>query len=132
MTNLLLERADVHFIVPGRPIPKERARIRKDGRAYTPKRTREYQTLVGWCCRQAMGARPPFSGPVTVGICLRYRAKTRPADVDNCAKAILDGLTGVAWEDDLQVSGLMVFRSVRPVREDEEEYAEVGIWPRVE
>jgi crossover junction endodeoxyribonuclease RusA len=32
-------------------------------------------------------------------------------DVDNVAKAILDSLTGIAWEDDAQVARLVVEKS---------------------
>jgi Holliday junction resolvase RusA-like endonuclease len=33
---------------------------------------------------------------------------TVKADIDNIAKAILDGMTGVAWDDDKQVVSLRV------------------------
>lgn len=123
-----LTEAEIHFSVPGRPVPKERARVRKDGHRYTPRRTAEYEELVGWYCRQAMGTHPPLDGPVMVCICLHYRTDAPLADVDNVAKAILDGMEGVAYRSDRQVSGLMVFRRARTVRN---EYAEVTVWPSI-
>jgi Holliday junction resolvase RusA-like endonuclease len=35
-------------------------------------------------------------------------------DVDNAAKAVLDALNGVAWEDDSQVQRLVVEKSYGP------------------
>ena len=41
----------------------------------------------------------------------------RIGDVDNYAKSILDGLNGVAWEDDRQVVELHIYRHTeRPQR----------------
>jgi Holliday junction resolvase RusA-like endonuclease len=33
------------------------------------------------------------------------------ADLDNCAKGVLDSLNGVAWHDDSQVSRLVLEKS---------------------
>lgn len=54
-------------------------------------------------------------------VCVTSR-RNRP-DLDNAAKSILDGLNGVAWDDDRQVSELHVYvRSGRPER------VEVEVW----
>ncbi|MFP6591226.1 MAG: RusA family crossover junction endodeoxyribonuclease [Candidatus Latescibacterota bacterium] len=36
----------------------------------------------------------------------------RRCDLDNCAKAVLDGLSGIAFVDDSQVADLHVTRSI--------------------
>ena len=94
------------FVIPGKPIPKQRPRVVR-GRAYTPKPTREYERKVGFCARQARVRMS--AGPFSVKISL-YFSDFRRRDIDNCAKAILDALTGIAWVDDSEVDQLSVCR----------------------
>ena len=92
------------FTVPGRPVPKERPRFNtRTGHAYTPRRTQEYESRVGWHARLA---RVPMSeGDVAVKITLYGK---RRSDADNCAKSILDSLQGIAYVNDKQVVRLQV------------------------
>jgi crossover junction endodeoxyribonuclease RusA len=97
----------IEFVVPGRPVPKARPRLGVRGRKafiYTPPATREYEKLVGWVARCA-GCKP-LNGPLAVKLHLFIRG--RSGDVDNYCKSILDGLNGVAYEDDDQVVELLV------------------------
>ena len=92
--------------VPGRPVPKGRPRLGVSGRkafVYTPPATREYEKLVGWVARCA-GCRP-VKMPVAVVLDVYIKRKL---DADNLAKSILDGLNGIAYEDDDQVVELLV------------------------
>lgn len=94
------------IIIPGRPVPKGRPRLGVRGRKayiYTPPATREYEKLVGWVAK-CSGCRPT-EGPVSVSLVVFCRGKM---DVDNVAKSVLDGLNGVAYEDDDQVVELLV------------------------
>lgn len=94
------------IIIPGRPVPKARPRLGIRGRTayvYTPPATREYEKLVGWVAR-ASGCRP-VDGPVSVSLSVYARGRL---DADNIAKSILDGLNGIAYEDDDQVIELLV------------------------
>ena len=50
----------------------------------------------------------PLQGPVAVSV-IAYRPRRR-GDIDNLAKAILDGLNGYAYEDDAQVVHLSMTR----------------------
>lgn len=115
------------FTIEGIPQGKERARTVRNtyGRVmtYTPRKTRDYEKLVS----MAYGYGPRFQdNPVSITIlavfpipksyskkrkelCLSGAElpKTKP-DLDNIAKAILDGLNGIAYNDDKQVAQLCV------------------------
>ena len=97
----------IKLTIPGRPVPKGRPRLGVHGRkayVYTPPKTKEYENLVGWVARCA-GCKP-LDGPLVVKLHLFIRG--RSGDVDNYCKSILDGLNGIAYEDDDQVVELLV------------------------
>jgi len=86
-----------------KPVPKARPRLGANGRMYTPRETKEFEELIGWCTRSVV--KKPVEKPVKVNI--DVYSKTR-ADLDNIAKAILDGLSGIAFIDDRQVVDLRI------------------------
>ena len=106
------------FEVPGQPIAKARPRMARAGRfvrAYTPKRTLEFEKRVGVFCTA-----PRIRGKVPVVINMRFIFKrpkrlmrkkdpdgliphTEKPDGDNVEKAVLDGLSGVLYNDDSHV-----------------------------
>lgn len=106
--------------IQGEPVPKGRPRVYR-GRAVTPKRTRDYERRVALEARSA--GLPRFDRAATLDVQIvgiwsrplrlqrvresddRIPKATRP-DVDNLAKAILDGLG--AHFDDAQVVRLSV------------------------
>lgn len=92
----------ITFTIPGPPVPKERARRARNGRWYTPTRTRDYESLVGSCGRHA-GCRARL-GPVRMTVAV-YWPDNRRRDLDNAVKSIADGLNGIAYEDDAQITG---------------------------
>ena len=98
----------IAFTVPGRPRPKERPRVGRNGAIYTPHATREYEQLVGWHAAAAMPRMQPFGGPV--GVRIVFWCKGNAGDLDNLTKAVLDGMVGVAYEDDRQVVHLEASR----------------------
>jgi Holliday junction resolvase RusA-like endonuclease len=91
----------VAFTVLGPPRPKERARVTARG-TFTPRRTREYERAIAdqgaWHC----GAAWALDGAYRVLVTFVF-ANHRRRDVDNCLKCVLDGLNGIAWDDDCQV-----------------------------
>lgn len=113
----------------GAAVPKQRPRI-SGHRAYTPKRTKDYEERVLKAfCSSYRGFYPAFGKDVPVRICIsviqeiprswskKKRAQaesgeivplSRNGDVDNIAKSILDALNGFAYEDDCQVTTLMI------------------------
>ena len=88
------------------------------GRAYTPAKYKNWEKTIGEAYKRAGGKL--IEGAVCVKIEV-YRAlpKSRPKrvdfeedtfkpDADNIAKAVLDGLNGIAFKDDSQVTSLTV------------------------
>lgn len=123
-----MQSAKCFFEIPGEPQGKGRPRFSCAGgraRSYTPEKTREYERAVSDCYTVKYG-HLKLLGPLAVKI-IAYSSipkstskkkrlemlngtikNTKKPDVDNIAKAILDGLNGAAYEDDKQVCSLTV------------------------
>lgn len=106
------------FTVPGKPVPKQRARKGAGGRWYTPQATRQYEATVGWAAVaarnawQRTGKRLLWPLDAQYAVTIRVTPQTRRRmDLDNAAKSLLDGITGVLWNDDSQVARLVVERT---------------------
>lgn len=133
----------INFTVDGAAVPKQRPRI--SGRqAYTPKRTKDYEGRVLAAFRSSYsGFYPAFGKDTPVWVCIHIiqaipkswpKKKQRMAeageifplgrngDIDNIAKSILDALNGFAYEDDCQVTRLMISKEYGT-----EPYAEVWL-----
>ena len=107
------------FTIEGQPQGKGRPRFTKNGHAFTPQATKDYENLIAESFKAAGGEL--FDGYVCVNISAFYkipkattkenrglieRGYIKPAvkpDIDNVIKAVLDGLNGVAYHDDNQV-----------------------------
>jgi len=87
------------FIVNGRPVPAVRMTQRSK---WTPQAQKylAYKGLVGWSAK-ASGIKA-LVGPVRVSMTIYVGG--RRGDIDNYVKAIFDGLKGIAWDDDRQVT----------------------------
>lgn len=116
----------VSFIVPGEPVPKERARFATTGRGgkalavprvYTPKTTEDYEKRVRLVAQAARPTGWPMRCDYRVSIQI---FRTERGDWDNYVKAIMDALNprrakggkrprpavpGVLWTDDARSSG---------------------------
>jgi len=93
---------EISFTIPGRPIPA--ARMTRRGK-WVKRQAQKYLAFkeqVGWEARKHFKGEP-WQGPV--GIELRFYLKVNRSrgDGDNLFKAILDGMNGIAFEDDSQV-----------------------------
>ena len=109
----------VYFFVPGKVQGKARPRFSsRSGTVYTPGRTKSYERQIAEAYAAQHG--PCFEGAVMVVIEAVFpvpkswtRAKKAEAmagklppgkpDIDNILKVVLDGLNGIAYEDDKQV-----------------------------
>lgn len=121
----------LQFSMSGAPRGKGRPRTAVRGgfaRVYTDARTRKYEASVASLAAIAMAGRPPFVGPLSVSLRFRLEPpksmskRERAAvlageqaylgriDADNAAKAVLDGMNGVAFADDVQIVRLFVVK----------------------
>lgn len=95
------------FTVDGEPVSKSRARFTKRGSktfAYTPEKTKAGEERVAWTYRSAVKG-SPTDPEIAYRVEAHFFNGTRQRrDVDNMVKLILDGLNGVAWIDDNQVT----------------------------
>lgn len=95
------------------PCPAARPRVSRWG-SYYPPRYRRWKAEFAQEIRRICSFRRPMQGPLSVVVhvlCTRPRtsvlAHPRP-DVDNYAKAVLDGMNGVVYHDDSQIISLLV------------------------
>jgi len=108
---------EYRFIIPGRPVPA--ARMTNKSKFVRPEALRylAYKEKVGWFAKKSGVEK--IDADVEVE-CRFYLNGGHIPDIDNLLKAVLDGLNGVAWDNDRKV------RKVKAERIDSEaEYAEV-------
>lgn len=119
----------VRFVVHGPPRPKERPRLGAGGRTYTPERTLQYERAIAQTGAMYMGRGWWLEGLYRVTVRFVFD-DNRSRDVDNCLKAVMDGLNGVAWTDDSQVTETHASKTVEPGRARTEVTIEIiGIKP---
>ena len=115
------------FKIPGVPVGKGRPRFTKSGHAFTPEKTRAYEQLVRSCYKkECKGVK--LSGAISVMIAAYFpplksdskrtwdqkeSGKVLPVkkpDCDNIAKAVLDALNGLAYDDDAQIVSAVILK----------------------
>lgn len=99
------------------PVAKGRPRL-SNGHAYTPEKTRKYEQAVQLTARAQI--KRALDGEIRLSIrfyLLRPKAlrnkdlrPTKRPDIDNLAKAVMDALNGIAYEDDKQVVELHLYK----------------------
>lgn len=128
-------RPDLIFTIPGPARGKGRPRIGKIGnhaRMFTDKKTANYETLVSLAAAAALHGEPPFDCPVVMHVLVRVEpaaSASRPVkalmlsgehppakkpDLDNVIKAVLDGLNGIGFRDDVLVVELTASKVYAP------------------
>lgn len=129
-----MKRVDI--FIEGQPHGKERARSRivkaRSGRPYathyTPSKTRNEERRIAALGAEAMAGHEPTTEPVDLTLAIGFEipkswpkwkqqaaldktiAPTGKPDLDNIIKSIKDGLNGIVWKDDAQVTGVMAFK----------------------
>jgi Holliday junction resolvase RusA-like endonuclease len=107
-------------VLNGPPMGKERVRVTKTGRAYTPERTLNFEARLAHAAQIAMAGRALFEGPLSVIVeAFMPIAESKPRkfkeaalngverptkkpDWDNVGK-MLDALNLIVWADDAQI-----------------------------
>lgn len=119
--------------IPGKPVGKARPKFRRAGFkviTYTPPATKKYEKEVARIYKQSAGVLYTEI-PLRVRILAKFpipeswskknkekalKGEIKPnkkPDLDNIAKIILDGLNGVAYTDDKQVTSLEIEKCTR-------------------
>ena len=117
------------YLVEGNPIGKGRPKFARRGNfvsAYTPTKTRDYESVIKDAAQKAMGSNELLETPVTVAIyitvpipqsyskkrseaCLSGSEKPiKKPDIDNIAKCFLDAMNEIVYKDDTQVLTLHI------------------------
>ena len=117
----------VCFDIEANPVPKGRPRFRRTKTfitTYTPKKTLDFEDIVRQDSKKSMGTMEPLETPISVYLYFRlpipqsYSKKRTEAclsgserhikrpDLDNLAKSVLDGMNGVVFKDDSQITSL--------------------------
>lgn len=99
-----------------RPKVKQRPRLGRRGRVFTPAQTLEFENLVretydGFCADKPVSlVISLYKDSFTITLTEYDTIEPSPlrGDIDNYAKSILDGLNGVAYTDDKLVYKLQV------------------------
>ena len=117
----------ITFTIPGKPQPKQRPRVLKNGHSYTPKETLLYEELVVESAQKSkLLPQSPLTTPLKMIIwaCMPIpkswnkgkqeaarRGELYPTsrpDIDNLAKIVMDALNGIAYVDDAQIVQLVI------------------------
>lgn len=99
-----------------KPKVKQRPRLGRRGRVFTPEQTLEFERAVASAYDGPMAEHPvdltinlyKDRFKVTITEHEDYPPSKLRGDIDNYAKAILDGLNGVAYTDDKLVKRLLI------------------------
>ena len=117
----------IMFTIYGHPVAKGRPRFSTRGKfpvAYTPEKTKTYETEVGMMAKAAMGASEVLEGALETFIyvtfpvpasyskkrteaCLNNTEKhTKRPDLDNVIKAVIDGMDKIVFNNDSQITSI--------------------------
>ena len=108
--------AELVFFVSGVPVAKGRARIVRPkergakAHAFTPAKTEAWEARVRFVAMLEARRRGWVANVEPCEVEITLSGLSVRSDIDNAAKAILDALNGVAWDDDRRVWSLLVRR----------------------
>ena len=98
----------------GEPVAQGRPRLGRHG-VYTPARTAQFETALGWCARLAMRNRPLLEGALKVDVVATFtHAPTCRPDGDNILKSVCDALEGVVFANDAAVVDAHITKTQGP------------------
>lgn len=129
------------FKYVGKVIGQPRPRFTKQGAVYEPAHAREYKAAIAAAYIEQCGAYNFGDLPVFVSISVArelpktMQRKTKDVtapdlgkpDIDNIAKAVLDALEGIAYNNDSQVVWLFAGKDARTAHDGAGDYMTVRI-----
>lgn len=122
----------ISLTIPGPPVGKQRARVTRQGHAYTPAKTVNYETLIRELFAVQYPNHVPWTGPLLMHVTAFFAIpKSTPKkrlgemeaetvwyphriDGDNLWKIIADALNGLAYVDDGQLVDGRVLKYYSP------------------
>ncbi len=120
-----MKKTEIFF--PIEPKPKGRPKFTRQGHAYTPKTTLEYETKIKEFYKEqtedfydtAIRVRLVFNMAIPKSTSKKksnlmmtgvIKCTVHNGDADNLAKAVLDALNGLAYEDDCLITKLTIIK----------------------
>lgn len=105
----------IHLDIPTLAVAKARPRLGKGGHVFTPAKTKSFEAELRWHWKKSGNEMIP-QVPTQLAISIFLPKPKKPKceepivrpDLDNFAKAVMDGLNGFAWKDDSQITTLFV------------------------
>jgi len=94
---------ELTFVVNAPPVSKMRPRLARNGRVYTPGKTRDYEYLVRDVAIRAAGACKWEAADAFYALEVEFNRAKAIGDLDNYVKSVSDALNGVVWPDDRRV-----------------------------
>jgi Holliday junction resolvase RusA-like endonuclease len=100
----------ISFTLELEPVAKGRPMFSRQGHAYTPEKTRQFEKTVR-ILSKAFAPKEPLTGPLSLSCWFfmkppQRRVRDLPTckpDIDNLIKGVKDALNGLMWADDSQV-----------------------------
>lgn len=97
--------------IPGEAVAKQRGRIGKHGKVYTPNETKSFERTVALIARASL---PRYKDTDRLIITLNFYCSSQAKDLDNLCKSVLDGLQkGGTFKNDSQVMELHAHKHVK-------------------
>ncbi len=134
----------IDFYVKGTPAPDQRPRVARNGGIIPNAKTVEWKALVEKEGRRYMSVMAPLTDPLEVNMVFYMPipeswSKTRKAeaagtshykkpDLDNLAKAVMDGLNGIVWQDDAQIVQMSIRKVYSHGHNGVQITADLDIW----
>lgn len=106
------------MIVRTVPIPKARPRMTRSGHTYTPDKTAIYEKLLASSWQNGIITGKYLAVSIRFGMPIPQswskgkrtmavgKTHTSKPDIDNLIKSVLDGLNGIAFEDDARIAAI--------------------------
>ena len=116
----------IRIVISGQPVAKGRPRMTRNGHAYTPEKTANWETIAKWEARRQFDGEP-LDGALDVSIYAYFAIPeswpkwkkqaalsgtvlhTVKPDADNVSKCV-DAFNGILWTDDARIASSHVHK----------------------